>query len=155
MDPAIGRKLEVQLLPHYEGLGMPKYATSGSAGLDLVAAISDPLPIGPSERALVQTGIALSIPSGFEGQIRPRSGLANTYGLTVLNSPGTIDSDYRGEVKVLIINLGSSLYTIVRGDRIAQLAICPVETVELVEVSQLISTERADSGFGHSDHTLR
>jgi dUTP pyrophosphatase len=144
-------EIHVQCLPNLEGLGMPEYATEGSAGLDLVAAVDGPLTIDPAERVLIATGIALAIPVGFEGQVRPRSGLASAHGITVLNAPGTIDSDYRGEIKVLLINLGTQRYSIEPGERIAQLVVSPVETAHLVQVSNLTSTNRADGGFGHTD----
>ena len=127
-------------------LAVPSYATTGSAGLDLCAA--GPHRIEPGERKLVGTGFAIALPSNCEGQIRPRSGLAARSGLTVLNAPGTVDADYRGEVKVLLINLGVEPVEILPGDRIAQLVVAPVSRLRLVEVEHLPSTVRGDGGFG-------
>ena len=141
-------QINIQVLLHGVGLGIPAHATEGSAGLDLRAAISDNVILRPLERCLIATGIMLAIPSGFEGQIRPRSGLAYKNGITVLNSPGTIDSDYRGELKALLINLSSENFEIERGMRIAQLVIHKYEHVCLVEVNELDTTERLDGGYG-------
>ena len=142
--------VRVQQLPHGEGLPLPSYQTEGSAGMDLIAALDEEetlfLPAG--ERALVPTGLALEIPQGYEGQIRPRSGIALTYGVTVLNSPGTIDADYRGEVRVMLINLGLETFAIERGARIAQLIIAPVTRVALEATDELIDSERGAGGFG-------
>ncbi len=126
----------------------PRAHTAGAAGLDLVAALSAPLTLPPGGRALVPTGIALALPAGFEGQVRPRSGLALRHGLTCLNSPGTIDADYRGEVKVLLINLGADAVVIERGWRIAQLVVAPVAAVTLKAVAVLDDTDRGNGGFG-------
>lgn len=123
--------------------------------MDLLADVVKPLKVAPMERVLVPTGLAMAIPLGYEGQVRPRSGLAARHGLTILNAPGTIDADYRGEVQVLLINLGHETFTIQRGDRIAQLVICPVTTAELVEVSELPSTERGNGGFGSTGVNAR
>lgn len=131
-----------------EPLPLPRYMTDGSAGLDLCADLSESLTIEPLGRALVPTGLALAIPPGYEGQVRPRSGLALKHGLTIPNAPGTIDSDYRGELQVLLLNLGAAACTIRRGDRIAQLVICPVARAELVETTELSSTPRGAGGFG-------
>jgi dUTP pyrophosphatase len=131
---------------------LPQYATSGAAGLDLPAAIEQPLTLAAGSFTLVPCGFAIALPSGFEGQVRPRSGLASKHGVTVLNSPGTIDSDYRGEVKVLLINHGSDHFTITPGMRIAQLVIAPVTRVELQETAELPETTRAAGGFGHTGH---
>lgn len=131
---------------------IPQYATTGAAGLDLPAAIDKPLLLASGSYALVPCGFAMALPEGFEGQIRPRSGLASKHGVTVLNAPGTIDHDYRGEVKVLLINHGRDHFTITPGMRIAQLVICPVTRVELEETSALPETARADGGFGHTGH---
>lgn len=131
-----------------EPLSLPSYATDGSAGVDLRADAK--VTLAPGERALVPTGIAVAIPRGFEGQVRPRSGLALREGVTCLNSPGTIDSDYRGEVGVILANLGQSTVTLQRGDRIAQLVIAPVERGELVESASLPPTGRGEGGFGHT-----
>jgi dUTP pyrophosphatase len=128
------------------GHDLPEYLTGGCSGMDLRAVGGAVLE--PGERALVETGIAVAIPEGYEGQIRPRSGVARKEGLTVLNSPGTIDSDYRGEVKVLVVNLGQREIDICDGDRIAQLVICPVVQAHLVEVEELDDTDRGSGGFG-------
>ena len=129
-------------------LPLPSYATDGSAGLDLRADVE--VTLAPGERALVPTGFAIAIPPGFEGQVRPRSGLALREGITCLNSPGTIDSDYRGEVAVILVNLGQRAVTLARGDRIAQLVIGRVERVELLESVSLPPTGRGEGGFGHT-----
>lgn len=135
------------------GAPLPAYATAGAAGLDLVAwAQADPLILYPGERMQVPTGLQIALPEGTEGQIRPRSGLAADEGLTVLNAPGTIDSDYRGEIEVLLVNLGQAAIEIRRGQRIAQLVIAPVLRVEVTEVSELEATERGTGGFGHTGH---
>ncbi len=140
----------MEQLPGTEDLDLPSYATPGSAGVDLLAAVGRPLTIQPRESAIVPTGLRLAIPPGFEGQVRPRSGLAQKHGLTVLNAPGTIDSDYRGEVKVILINLGASPVTIERGKRIAQLLLAPVERIEWVTGATLSQSERGSGGFGHT-----
>ena len=142
--------VKVRRLAHGEGLPLPRYATSGAAGLDLLAANPDDAPIvlTPLARALVPTGIVLQLPEGHEGQVRPRSGLAFRHGVTVLNAPGTIDADYRGEVQVLLVNLGGEAFTVTRGMRIAQLVIAPVTPVSLAEDRELDTTERAAGGFG-------
>lgn len=129
-------------------LELPKYQSELAAGLDLRADLDAPLTLKPLERTLVATGLSLAIPAGFEGQVRPRSGLAAKQGLTVLNAPGTIDADYRGEVKVLLVNLSSEVVTLQRGDRIAQLVVAPVTRATLVEVSELSETARGSAGFG-------
>jgi dUTP pyrophosphatase len=134
--------------PRGEPLPLPAYATPGSAGLDLRA--DAPVTLAPGERALVPTGLALAIPEGFEGQVRPRSGLALREGVTCLNSPGTIDSDFRGEVCVILANLGQKAVTLARGDRIAQLVIARVERAELRESASLPETGRGPGGFGHT-----
>ena len=138
------------VLPHGEGLPAPAYRSEQAAGLDLSAALSagDPLTLSPGERTLIPTGIALEIPEGFEAQVRPRSGLAQKHGVTVLNSPGTIDSDYRGEIKVLLINLGDKSVIMRRGDRIAQLVISPILMVTLERAKSLATTGRGSGGFG-------
>tara|TARA_R110000850_G_scaffold252675_1_gene377826 strand:+ start:124 stop:573 length:450 start_codon:yes stop_codon:yes gene_type:complete len=142
--------LSVVVLPHGEGLPLPRYETPYSAGMDLRAALPEDtkLIIFPTERAAVPTGICLSIPPQYEGQVRPRSGLAFRQGLSIINSPGTIDADYRGEIKVLLINHGRAPIEITRGMRIAQLVICPIMHVNLVEVDVLEDTFRGDGGFG-------
>lgn len=140
-------KLKVKRLPHC--FELPSYATKGSSGLDLYASIDDALILMPGHRLTVPTGIIVEIPDGYEGQIRPRSGLAVKHGISVLNTPGTIDSDYRGEIKVILINLGKEKFVVKRGDRIAQLVIVPVVKVELEEVEDVdFNTERGIGGFG-------
>ena len=140
--------LPVMRLPHGADLPLPSYATPGSAGLDLLAALDSPLELVPGARALVPTGVAIALPEGYEAQLRPRSGLAVKHGVTVLNAPGTIDADYRGEVKAILINLGDRPFTLRRGDRIAQLvvAVCARATLETVET--LDASERGSGGFG-------
>jgi dUTP pyrophosphatase len=140
--------LPVTVLPHGEGLELPSYATPGSAGCDLRAALAASLTLLPGARSLVPTGIAVAIPAGFEGQVRMRSGLALKKGLSLLNGPGTIDSDYRGEIGVILANLGGEPVTIERGERIAQLVIAPVAQAEIVEASELSDTARGAGGFG-------
>ena len=141
------------VLPHGEGLALPAYATDGSAGCDLRAAIEADLTITPGGRALVPTGIALAIPPGFEGQVRMRSGLAHDRGLALLNAPGTVDSDYRGELRVIVANLGSEPVTIRRGDRIAQVVFAPVARAEFEVVSELPKSARDTGGFGSTGKT--
>lgn len=140
--------LSILRLPHAGDLALPSYETAGAAGMDLRAAVTDDLVLQPSIRLAVPTGLVLEIPEGFEGQVRPRSGLALKNGITCLNSPGTIDWDYRGEVKVILANLGSEPFTITRGMRIAQLVIAPVTRVVVEEISQLSETARGVGGFG-------
>ena len=142
--------VRVLRLPHGEGLPLPSYQTKHAAGLDLVAAVprEQPVKLLAGARALVPTGFVLELPPGYEGQVRPRSGLAFKHGLTVLNSPGTIDADYRGEITVLLVNLGSETFRVQRGDRIAQLVIAPAASVEVVAVEALAETERGQGGFG-------
>ncbi len=141
-------RIRVKRLPHGEGIELPSYATEHAAGLDLRAAVTEPVTLKPLERALIPTGFVFEIPEGYEGQIRPRSGLALRKGITLLNSPGTVDADYRGEVKVLLINLGQEPVTVERGERIAQMIIAPVSRAELVEVEEVSTTLRGDGGFG-------
>ena len=143
-------KLEIRRFPHGEGLDLPFYATGGSAGLDVLAALpaGSKLVLEPGARDLVPTGFALHLPQGYEAQLRPRSGLALEHGVTLLNAPGTIDSDYRGEVKAILVNLGSRPFEILRGMRIAQLVVAPVARVELVVTSQPAETPRGVGGFG-------
>lgn len=150
MKPTIA----VTRLPHAEGLSLPAYETPGSAGMDLRAAVPDeePMVLRPGARALVPTGMCWAIPQGYEVQIRPRSGLAAKAGVTCLNTPGTIDSDYRGEVKVILINLGEEDFTIRRGDRIAQMVIAPVAQAGWSEVESLDETARGGGGFGSTGH---
>ena len=129
---------------------LPSYATAGSAGLDLRADLKEPLVLNPQQRSLVPTGLYIELPAGYEAQVRPRSGMAMQLGITCLNSPGTIDSDYRGELKVILINLDNSVHTILPGDRIAQMIISQTERAELIEVNQLNDTIRGEGGFGHT-----
>jgi len=137
-------------LPHFEGLQLPAYETAGSAGMDVRAAVpaGEPMVLAPGERAMVPTGLCVAIPQGYEIQVRPRSGLAAKHGLTCLNTPGTIDSDYRGEIKVILINLGQDAFTIQRGERIAQLVLAPVTHLAWQAVDSLDETERGAGGFG-------
>ncbi len=154
MTGKIRQKLSVVVLPHGQGLDLPQYQSDGAAGLDLLAATAEsaPIVIAPGARALVPTGLTMQIPHGFEGQVRPRSGLAAKSGVTLLNTPGTIDSDYRGEVSVLMVNFGHEPFTVTRGMRIAQLVIAPVHQFELVESETLTQTERGGGGFGSTGH---
>ena len=138
--------LRIKRLPHGEDLEMPAYETAGAAGFDLRSA--EDLTLAAGARALVATGIAMALPTGHEGQVRPRSGLAATHGVTVLNSPGTVDEDYRGEVKVPLINHGDEPFEIARGMRIAQMVVAPVVQVEITEVDALDDTTRGSGGFG-------
>jgi dUTP pyrophosphatase len=142
--------VQVRRLPHAEGLPLPAYQTAAAAGLDLMAAIpeGEPLTIPPGRSAGVPTGLAMALPDGFEAQVRPRSGLAARHSVTVLNSPGTIDADYRGEIIVLLINHGAEPFVLGRGDRIAQLVVAPVVQVQLDVVEVLAPTSRGDGGFG-------
>ena len=140
----------LQRLPHGAGLPLPAYTSAGSAGLDLPAALETDVILTPGARALVPTGLAIALPEGYEAQIRPRSGLALKSGITVLNSPGTIDADYRGEIGVILINLGLDAVTITRGMRIAQLVVAPVSRARLAERAGLGDTERGTDGFGSS-----
>lgn len=135
-------------LPHAYDLPLPAYQSEDAAGLDLIAAIEEPLTLPPLGRAMVPTGLAMALPPGYEAQVRPRSGLAAKHGVTVLNSPGTVDADYRGEVKVILINLSDTPFTIHRGDRIAQMVIAPVSRARLVETKTLDATDRGAGGFG-------
>jgi dUTP pyrophosphatase len=132
------------------GALVPRYMSEGAAGLDLASAAEEPITVAPGARVAVPTGLAFAIPRGFEGQVRPRSGLARKVGVTVVNAPGTIDSDYRGEVQVLLVNLGDAAHVIAPGDRIAQLVIAPVVIAELEEVASLDETTRGAGGFGHT-----
>jgi dUTP pyrophosphatase len=139
-------QLRIKVLPHGEGLPLPAYQTPGSAGMDLCAA--EALTLAPMARAAVSTGLSIAVPMGFEAQIRPRSGLALRHGISVPNSPGTIDADYRGELKVLLINLGQQPFEITRGMRIAQMIIAPVAVAAVRVVTTLDDTARGESGFG-------
>jgi len=142
--------LRIEILPGCEDLGLPAYATEAAAGLDLKAALTEPFTLKPGERGVVPTGLKMAIPAGFEGCVRPRSGLAMKQGLTLTNSPGTVDSDYRGEVKVLLINLGQEPVILKRGDRIAQMLISPVAQAQIVKVEKVDDTVRGAGGFGHT-----
>jgi dUTP pyrophosphatase len=144
--PPLG--IKVVRLAHAGGLPLPAYQSHGAAGMDLLAAVDKPAILKPGARALVPTGLIIELPPGLEAQVRPRSGLALRHGITVLNSPGTIDSDYRGEVQVLLINLGDKPFAIARGERIAQLVVQRVERAELAEAAAVSATHRGSGGFG-------
>jgi len=143
-------ELDIRQLPHAVGLPLPAYQSGHAAGLDLIAAVpeSASLSLAPGQHALVPTGLAIALPEGFEAQVRPRSGLAAKHGVTVLNAPGTIDADYRGEISVILINHGAEPFTIRRGERIAQMVIAPVVQAKLNPVSSLPETRRGSGGFG-------
>lgn len=142
--------VRVQRLAHAEGLALPAYETPGSAGMDLRAAVAEdaPVTLAPGERKLIPTGLKIALEPGYEAQVRPRSGLALKHGVTCLNSPGTVDADYRGEVGVILINQGQDSFEIKRGERIAQMVIAPVTQAVLTEVDELDATERGEGGFG-------
>jgi len=142
--------VEIMALPGSEGLELPRKMSELASGFDLYAAVTEPMVLEPGKRALVPTGLALAMPAGLEAQIRPRSGLAYKHGITCLNTPGTIDADYRGEIKVLLINLGEEAFAINRGERIAQMVFQIVPEVGLIEVQQLSETVRGAGGFGHT-----
>lgn len=141
-------KVALQRLAHGAGLPLPEYATADAAGMDLVAAVTKPVTLAPGERGLVPTGLAIALPAGFEAQVRPRSGLALKHGVTLLNSPGTIDADYRGEIGVILVNLGQAPFTVERGTRIAQMVVAPVTRVSWAETATLPETARGAGGFG-------
>ncbi|NIX75721.1 dUTP diphosphatase [Microvirga terricola] len=143
-------RLRIQRLAHSKGLPLPRYETAGAAGMDLIAANAEDAPVmlSPLQRALVPTGLVIQLEPGFEAQVRPRSGLALKHGVTVLNAPGTIDADYRGEVQVLLVNLGDAPFAITRGMRIAQMVVAPVTSVTPVEVGSVDDTARSANGFG-------
>jgi dUTP pyrophosphatase len=143
-------KIDIRQLPHAEGLALPAYQSAHAAGLDLLAAVPEgsPLILAPGQYALVPTGLTIALPPGYEGQVRPRSGLAAKHGVTVLNSPGTVDADYRGEIGVLLINHGETPFSIRRGERIAQMVIASVMQAELVVALALSATDRGSGGFG-------
>jgi dUTP pyrophosphatase len=143
-------KIDIRQLPHGEGLALPAYQSAHAAGLDLVAAVPEgaPMILAPGQYALVPTGLTIALPPGYEAQVRPRSGLAAKHGVTVLNSPGTVDADYRGEIGVLLINHGAAAFEIRRGERIAQMVIAAVVQAELVPVISLSATDRGSGGFG-------
>lgn len=141
-------EVAIRQLPHAAGLALPSYATAGAAGMDLLAAVETEMILAPGARALVPTGLAIALPPGYEAQVRPRSGLALKHGITVLNAPGTVDADYRGEVGVILLNTGDQPFTIQRGERIAQMVIAAVATATWKPVSELPSTQRGAGGFG-------
>jgi dUTP pyrophosphatase len=143
-------KIDITQLPHGAGLALPAYQSAHAAGLDLLAAVPDDTPVilAPGKHALVPTALTIALPAGYEAQVRPRSGLAARHGVTVLNSPGTIDADYRGEISVLLINHGEVPFTIRRGERIAQMVIAAVARAELIPAASLSATERGSGGFG-------
>jgi dUTP pyrophosphatase len=145
-----GVDVRIVRLPHAEGLPLPDYQSPQAAGLDLLAAVpaDTPMTLAPGARAMVPAGIAIALPAGTEAEVRPRSGLAARHGVTVLNTPGTIDADYRGEIQVILINLGHEPFVVTRGMRIAQLVIAPVQRARLVEVASLDETSRGSGGFG-------
>jgi dUTP pyrophosphatase len=143
-------KIDIRQLPHGEGLALPAYQSEHAAGLDLLAAVPDdaPLILAPGQRALVPTGLTIALPPGYEAQVRPRSGLAAKHGVTVLNAPGTVDADYRGEIGVLLINHGEAPFAVRRGERIAQMVIASAVRAELVPAASLTITDRGSGGFG-------
>lgn len=143
-------KVDIRQLPHGEGLALPAYQSAHAAGLDLLAAVpeAEPVVLLPGARALVPTGLTIALPPGYEAQVRPRSGLAAKHGVTVLNTPGTIDADYRGEISVILINHGETPFSIRRGERIAQMVVAAVVRAELVPVDTLAATDRGSGGFG-------
>lgn len=140
----------VKTLPNHQGLPLPGYSSELASGMDLYAAVEGPVSISPGGWALIPTGLCLALPAGIEGQVRPRSGLAASHGVTVLNTPGTIDADYRGEIKVILLNLGTSAYCVQRGDRVAQLVLQRVVRGRLSRVQELGETLRGEGGFGHT-----
>ena len=143
-------KVDIMQLPHAKGLALPAYQSADAAGLDLLAAVpaDTPLILPPGKYAMVPTGLTIALPTGFEAQVRPRSGLAAKHGVTVLNSPGTVDADYRGEINVILINHGEAPFSIRRGERIAQMVIAPVTQAQLIQVDTLSTTDRGSGGFG-------
>jgi dUTP pyrophosphatase len=145
-------EIEIRRFAGTDDLPLPSYQTEHSAAMDLAAAVEAPVVLLPGGRALVPCGFAIAVPVGYEAQVRPRSGLASRHGVTVVNAPGTIDADYRGEVKVALVNLGAEPFTVTRGTRVAQLLVAPVPTVRWREVADLPVTSRGDGGFGHTGH---
>ena len=143
------KKVEVKVVRE-KGVELPKYETKGSAGMDVRANIKEPITLKSLERILIPTGLKVAIPEGYEIQVRPRSGLAIKHGITMLNTPGTVDSDYRGELKVIVVNLSNEAYTIEPNERIGQFVLNKIEQIEFVEVQELDSTERGEGGFGHT-----
>lgn len=144
----------VRQLPHAADLPLPAYATAMSAGMDLLAAVPDTVLVRPGSRCLIPSGIAIALPDGHEAQVRPRSGLAAKHGITVLNSPGTIDADYRGEIVVILMNLGDTPFPVERGMRIAQMVVAPVDHVRWAETDELSASERSDGGLGSTGTTV-
>ena len=143
------KKVEVKVVRE-KGVELPKYETKGSAGMDVRANIKEPITLNSLERILIPTGLKVAIPEGYEIQVRPRSGLAIKHGITMLNTPGTVDSDYRGELKVIVVNLSNEAYTIEPNERIGQFVLNKIEQIEFIEVEELDSTERGEGGFGHT-----
>lgn len=144
--------LKIKKLPGAEDLPLPGYQSSHASGMDLMAAVGEETVIGPGKWALVPTGISIELPEGFEAQVRPRSGLALKHGISLLNTPGTIDADYRGEIGVIMVNFGPEPFTVKRGDRIAQMVIAKTCRAEVSEAGELTDTKRGDGGFGHTGH---
>jgi dUTP pyrophosphatase len=155
MSAEAGITVAVERLAHGEGLPLPLYATADSAGMDLLCAVADLVTLAPGERRLLPTGLRIALPSGYEAQVRPRSGLALKHGVTVLNAPGTVDADYRGEIGVILVNLGQEPVTLKRGDRIAQLVVAPVSRARWQEAAALAPSERGAGGFGSTGMTAR
>jgi len=145
--------VSIRRLPHGAGLALPAHATERSAGVDLLAAVNAPVVLEPGARASIPSGIAIALPPGYEAQVRPRSGLAARHGITVLNSPGTIDADYRGEIGVILVNLGDAPFAIERGMRIAQMVVAPVSAIAWLEVDTLPESGRGEGGFGSTGTT--
>ena len=143
------KKIQVKVIRE-KGVELPKYETGGSAGMDVRANIKEPITLKSLERILIPTGLKVAIPEGYEIQVRPRSGLAIKHGITMLNTPGTVDSDYRGELKVIVVNLSNEAYTIEPNERIGQFVLNKIEQIEFVEVEELDSTKRGEGGFGHT-----
>lgn len=143
-------QLKIKQLPHAYGLPLPRYMTEGAAGMDIPAAVTETVTLEPGEYKAIPTGLQVAVPPGYELQIRPRSGLALHRGIGLLNSPGTVDADYRGEIKVILINLSREKFQVRRGERIAQMVLCPAPRVETVLVEELESTAREEGGFGHT-----
>ena len=143
-------RVAIKRLPHAAGLPLPQYQTLGAAGVDLLAAVAEPATIAPGARALIPTGLTIAVPPGYEAQVRMRSGLALRHGLILPNAPGTIDSDYRGEIQLIVANLGAESFVVRRGDRLAQLILAPVARLEWDERDELPPTDRGDGGFGHT-----
>ena len=143
-------KVRIERLPEGQGLPLPAYQTQGASGMDVCAAVAEDVVLAPRDTRLLPAGLRIAVPPGHEAQVRPRSGLALKHGIAVLNAPGTIDSDYRGPVGVILANLGSEPFTIRRGDRIAQMVICPVVRAEIEEVDRVDDTTRGSGGFGHT-----